>query len=98
MKSPLKRVLYNRKLKKGLCYPFFTVFVKIFAGEKIANFSQSSLWDHIVLISQTDDISMFPISPFPNTLTLDPSCARWPKITYKHFTLEHKELHTQSLP
>ena len=44
MKIPLKRVLLNRKLKKGLCYPFFTVFVQIFLEKKIANFFPSSLW------------------------------------------------------
>jgi len=27
LKSPLKRVLLNRKLKKMVCYPFFTVFI-----------------------------------------------------------------------
>ena len=32
-KSPLKRVLLNRKLKKMVCYPFFTVFIQIFAGK-----------------------------------------------------------------
>ena len=29
-KSPLKRVLLNRKFKKGLCYPFFSFIVYIF--------------------------------------------------------------------
>ena len=38
-----KKGTFNPKVEKGLCYPFFTVFVQIFA-EKFANFSPSSLW------------------------------------------------------
>ena len=39
-----RKVLLNRKLKKGLCHPFFSVFVQIFAGGgEIANLSPSSL-------------------------------------------------------
>ena len=44
LKSRLKRVLLNQKLKKGLCYSFFMVFVQVFEEKKIANFSHSSLW------------------------------------------------------
>ena len=33
MRSPIKRLFWNRKLNKGLCYPFFTLFDIIFAGK-----------------------------------------------------------------
>ena len=39
MESPLKS-----KIEKRALLPHFTVFVQIFAGEKITNFSPSSLW------------------------------------------------------
>jgi len=37
-----KKGTLNPKFEKGLCNPYFTVFVRIFAGEKIANFSPFS--------------------------------------------------------
>ena len=40
----------------ALVYPFFTVFVKIFAGEKSQILVQEGCGDHIVVISPTDDI------------------------------------------
>ena len=52
-KKFFKKGTLKPKIDKGFCYPFFTVFFsQIFAGEKILNFSPSSLKrrDHIVLI------------------------------------------------
>ena len=47
MKSHLKKGTLNPKVEKMALLPFFfTVFVKIFVGDKIANFSPR---DHIVL-------------------------------------------------
>ena len=52
----LKRVLYNRKLKKG-SVTLFTVFVQKFAEKKNSQISvQVASGDHIVFISQTDNI------------------------------------------
>ena len=52
----LKGILKPKIEKKWLCYPFFTVFVQIFAGKKSQILYQVACGDHIVLISQTDDI------------------------------------------
>ena len=56
MKSPLKWELKNRNLKKGLCFPIFTVFIQIFAEKKSQISVQVACGDHIVLINQTDGI------------------------------------------